>query len=346
MFTNIPWMLYGATGRTGTLIVEHAVSRGHRPTLAGRDPTRLRAMAERFDLPWVSAPVTELGRVIGDARLVLLAAGPFDATTPPALRACLDAGVHYLDIANEIGPAQAVLAAAQSARERGITALPAVGFGTVASDGLARHVADRVPGATRLDLAILLGTDGTSAGARASTLLAMAGGGRLRRDGRLVRSALGKGARRLATPIGDRTVVPVPTGDLVLSGHTTGIPDITVSFAVPMPPVAARLTMPMLPTVAKVVGTRTGRATKRPAPRPSTGGEPARSYVWARAATPDGRSAEAWLSTGEGYAYSARSAVLAIEATLAAEPQGATTVARAFGSGLSVEAGGELLAPA
>jgi hypothetical protein len=141
-------------------------------------------------------------------------------------------------------------------------------------------------------------------------------------------------------------VVPFPTGDLVLSGHTTGIPDITVSFAVPMPPVAARLTMPMLPTVAKVVGTRTGRATKRPAPRPSTDGGPARSYVWARAAAPDGRSAEAWLSTGEGYAYSARSAVLAIEATLAAEPQGATTVARAFGSGLSIEAGGELLAPA
>jgi short subunit dehydrogenase-like uncharacterized protein len=354
MFTNIPWLLYGATGRTGTLVVEHAVSRGHRPTLAGRDQARLRALAERFDLPWVAGPVTELGRMIDDARLVLLAAGPFETTTPPALRACLDAGVHYLDIANEIGPAQAVLAAAEPARERGITALPAVGFGTVASDGLARHVADRLPGATRLDLAILLGTDGTSAGARASTMLTVAGGGRLRRDGRLVRSVLGKGARRLATPIGDRTVVPVPTGDLVVSGYTTGIPDITVSFTVPMPPIAARLAMPMLPTVARLAGTRTGRASTRRSAGPSTPGEPVespvespvRSYVWARAAADDGRSAEAWLSTGEGYAYSARSAVLAVEATLGAQPQGATTVARAFGSGLSIEAGGELLAAA
>jgi short subunit dehydrogenase-like uncharacterized protein len=346
MFTNIPWLLYGATGRTGTLIVEHAVSRGHRPTLAGRDSTRLQAMAERFDLPWVAGPVTELGRLIGDARLVLLAAGPFENTTSPALRACLVAGVHYLDIANEIGPAQAVLAAAESARERGITALPAVGFGTVASDGLARHVADRVPGATRLDIAILLGTDGTSAGARASTMLTVAGGGRVRRDGRLVRTVLGSGARRLPTPIGNRTVVPVPTGDLVVSGHTTDIPDITVSFAMPMPPVAARLAMPMLPTFAKLARSRAGRSSTRPSPSPSAQEKAVNSYVWARAAATDGRSAEAWLSTGEGYAYSARSAVLAVEATLAAQPQGATTVARAFGSGLSIEAGGELVAPA
>jgi short subunit dehydrogenase-like uncharacterized protein len=335
-------LLYGATGRTGTLIVEHAVSRGHRPTLAGRDPARLRPLAERFDLPWVAAPVTDLGTLIGDARLVLLAAGPFETTTPPALRACLEAGVHYLDIANEVGPARAVLAAAEPARERGITALPAVGFGTVASDGLARQVADRVPGATRLELAVLLGTDGSSAGARASAMLAMAGGGWVRRDGRLVRSVLGTGARRLATPIGNRTVVPVPTGDLVVTGPTTGIPDITVSLAVPMPPVVARLAMPLLPTLAKLAGTRTGRSSAR---RPARD-EPVRSYVWARATDADGRAAEAWLSTGVGYAYSARAGVLAVEATLAAQPQGATTVARAFGSRLAIEAGGELLAAA
>jgi hypothetical protein len=60
----------------------------------------------------------------------------------------------------------------------------------------------------------------------------------------------------------------------------------------------------------------------------------------------DGRTAEAWLRTGEGYAYTARSAVLAVEATLASEPLGATTVARAFGAGLSLAAGGEILAAA
>ena len=191
MFTNMPWMLYGATGRTGTLIAERAVAMGHRPLIAGRDAGRLRTLAERLDLPWVAATADDLHRVLGDSRLVLLAAGPFESTSGPVLDASLRAGVHYLDIANEIGVVERV---GGTPTER-LTAQPPVGFGTVASDGLARQVADQVPGATRLDLAILLGTAGSSAGARASTMAALAGGGRVRRDGRLVRTRLGSGAQ-------------------------------------------------------------------------------------------------------------------------------------------------------
>jgi short subunit dehydrogenase-like uncharacterized protein len=205
-------------------------------------------------------------------------------------------------------------------------------------------VADQVPGAIRLDLAILLGTDGSSAGAKASTMQALASGGRIRRGSRLVRRRLGAGSRRQQTPIGERTLVPVPTGDLVVTGYTTGIPDITVSFPVPMPPVAARLTMPVLPVVAWAAG----KLPQRRTPSGSAPETPAtvESYLWARATAADGRTAQAWVRTGEGYAYTARSAVLAVEATLRNGPLGATTVARAFGSELSFEAGGELLATA
>jgi short subunit dehydrogenase-like uncharacterized protein len=344
MFTNKPWLLYGATGRTGTLIAEEAVARGHRPVLAGRDADRLRSLAERLALTWVAGAVTDMAGLIGDARLVLLAAGPFATTAPAVLRACLDAGVHYLDIANEIPVNAATLAADDEARRRGITALPAVGFGTVASDGLARYVADQVPGAIRLDLAILLGTDGSSAGAKASTMQGLAGGGRVRHQGRLVRRPLGAGARRQHTPIGDRTLAPVPTGDLVVSGHTTGIPDVTVSFPVPMPPLAAKLAMPALPVMAWAAGKLPQPATPSGA---ATGAQATvNSYLWARATAADARTAQAWVRTGEGYGYTARSAVLAVEATLRSEPLGATTVALAFGSDLSFEAGGELLAAA
>src|SRR4051794_27736454 len=135
VFTYKPWLLYGATGRTGTLIAEEAVARGHRPVLAGRDPDRLRRLGERLDLSWAAGPVTDMARLLGDARLVLLAAGPFSATSPPVLRACLDAGVHYLDLANEIPVVSAALGVGDLARKRGTTVLPAVGFGTVASDG-------------------------------------------------------------------------------------------------------------------------------------------------------------------------------------------------------------------
>lgn len=340
MFTYGPWLLYGATGRTGTLIAEEAVARGHRPVLAGRDPDRLRTLAERLGLPWAAGSVDELADQLGDVRLVLLTAGPFGATAPAVLRACLDAGVHYLDIANEIPVATAALAADTAARRRGITVLPAVGFGTVASDGLARYVADQVPDATRLDLTILLGTGGSSAGARASTMQALAGGGWARRGGRLVRQRLGAGSRRQDTPIGELTLAPVPTGDLVVSGHTTGVPDITVSFPVPMPPLAARLVMPALPLVGRIAGALPSR------PTTSDATAPIHSHVWAQATAADGRRAQAWVRTGEGYAYTARSAVLAVEATLRSDPLGATTVARAFGSEFSFNAGGELLATA
>jgi len=340
MSTNDSWLLYGASGRTGTLIAEAAVARGHRPVLGGRDADRIRQLAERLDLPWVIGETTEMQRLIGGTRLVLLTAGPFGATAPVVLRACLEAGVHYLDIANEIAVAQAALAADPEARRRGVTVLPAVGFGTIASDGLARHVAEQVPEATDLDLAIMLATDGSSAGASASRADALTGGGRAVRNGRLTRTRLGADAWRSSTPIGVRTLIAAPTADLVVTAHTTGIPNITVSVPVSMPPAVAKLVMPLLPVAA-----RASRALPRRdrAAQPSDEPRSLESYVWARAAFGDGNSAEAWLRTGEGYAYTARAAVLAVEATLAAEPLGATTVAKAFGSTLCFEAGGELV---
>jgi len=348
MFTNIPWMLYGATGRTGTLIAEQAVARGHRPLLAGRDAARLRPLAERLGLPWVAATPDDLTAVLGDSQLVLLAAGPFGSTSGPVLEAALLAGVHYLDIANDIDVTQRVLAT----RTERLSALPAVGFGTVASDGLARRVADQVPGADRLELAVLVGTEGRSPGARASTMAALAGGGRVRRDGVLVRTRLGAGAHSLATPVGVRTAVPMPTGDLVTSHRTTGIPNITVSVLMPMPVPAARLLLPALPALVRA-GRRRPGAGRRPAPVPSEGSAPAppgrtapESYVWARASAADGRSAEGWLRTGEGYGYTARSAVSTVEAVLASGPLGATTVAAAFGPDIALSAGGELVATA
>jgi len=323
------------------LIAEEAVARGHRPVLAGRDADRLARLAERLDLDWVAGEAADVRQVLGDARLVLLAAGPFGATSPAVLRECLDAGVHYLDISNDIVVATAVLAADETARSQGISAIPAVGFGTVASDGLARYVADQVPGATQLDLVIMAETDGSSAGARASRMQALSGGGRVRRDDRIVRTRLGAGARHDDTPLGTRTLVPVPTADLVVSASTTSVPNITASIPMALPPAAAKLTMPLLPLLARLSGKLPQRRSTAEPTKPSATMD---SYMWARATAADGRTAQAWAKTGEGYAYTARSAVLAVEATLDAGPLGATTIARAFGAQLSFAAGGELVA--
>jgi short subunit dehydrogenase-like uncharacterized protein len=57
-----------------------------------------------------------------------------------------------------------------------------------------------------------------------------------------------------------------------------------------------------------------------------------RGFLWARAATRDGRSTEAWLETCDGYAFTAQSAVLAVEALARTPRAGALTPARAFGT--------------
>src|SRR6185369_2237524 len=97
-FSN--WMLYGAYGTTGRLILDEAMRRGHRPLLAGRDPSRLAALAAqtclqsvalRLDSPQSAAPA------LAGVSAVLNAAGPFFATGAPIRRLCLEAGVSYLD---------------------------------------------------------------------------------------------------------------------------------------------------------------------------------------------------------------------------------------------------------
>ena len=44
------WMLYGANGYTGRLIIEEALKRGHRPVLAGRSSESIGALAKETGL--------------------------------------------------------------------------------------------------------------------------------------------------------------------------------------------------------------------------------------------------------------------------------------------------------
>ena len=52
------WMIYGANGYTGRMIVAEAVRRGLRPVLAGRNAAELEALAKPHDLPVRAFPLT------------------------------------------------------------------------------------------------------------------------------------------------------------------------------------------------------------------------------------------------------------------------------------------------
>src|SRR5579862_2266308 len=150
------WMLYGAAGHTGALIARHAAKRGHRPLLAGRNESAIAALAEQLDLSYQSLSLDEpasLGAGLRDVDLVLNAAGPFLHTAAPLAAACLRAGVHYLDISNELQVFRALYDLDKQANQAGVSIISGVGFGVVATNCLARHVSERVSGAEHLEVA-------------------------------------------------------------------------------------------------------------------------------------------------------------------------------------------------
>lgn len=149
------WMLYGATGYTGTLISQHALERGHRPVLAGRSDPAVSALAEKLNLPHRVVALDDtaaLHEALCEVELVLNAAGPFLRTASPLAEACLSAGVHYVDISNELQVFRTLYGLDPRARHANITIMPGVGFGVVATNCLARHVSDAVGGAEHLEV--------------------------------------------------------------------------------------------------------------------------------------------------------------------------------------------------
>ncbi|MDY7226413.1 saccharopine dehydrogenase family protein [Hyalangium rubrum] len=339
------WMLYGASGFTGRLIAEEAVRRGHRPVLAGRSHEKLAPMAERLGLEMVVAGLEDVRALVASLEglpLVLHAAGPFVQTSEPMVQACLATGAHYLDITGEIPVFENTFRHDAEARSRGVALMSGVGFDVVPTDCLARHVAERVPGAHELQLAIATGSV-ASAGTAKSALGMLPQGGRVRRGGALLPWPVGKGVRRVRFADAERTVLPIPWGDLVTAWHTTNIPNITTYMALPnVAARAMRFTYPLLKHVLSVDAVRQG-AERLIDARMQGPNEVARtehrSHIWAEARAADGRKAEAWLEMPEGYAFTAVAALRAVEEVLARKPQGALTPAGAFGADfiLSIE---------
>jgi short subunit dehydrogenase-like uncharacterized protein len=305
------WMLYGAAGYTGALIAQHAVDQGHRPLLAGRNAPALAALADKLDLPYRVLSLDDpamLGAALTQVDLVLNAAGPFLHTAIPVAEASLNVGVHYLDISNELQVFRALYDLNPRAAQAGVTIIPGVGFGVVATNCLARYVSDVVGGATDLEVATRAATAEAGPGVAATRQESMPFGGWVRRAGQLDPLPLGSGMTTISLPDGSCAVMPLPTGDLEAAFHATGASNVTAYAAVP--------------------------AVVEPALAATEAVEPKtyRSFGWARATGPGGTTAQAWLETGESYAFTVTASIRAVEETLTRSLRGSFSPAAAFGA--------------
>jgi short subunit dehydrogenase-like uncharacterized protein len=98
-------VLFGATGYTGARTAEALVGRGARPVLAGRDPARLSASAERLGgLETTRADVTDprsVRALLNPGDVLVTTVGPFLQLGRAAVDAAVDAGAIYLDSTGE-----------------------------------------------------------------------------------------------------------------------------------------------------------------------------------------------------------------------------------------------------
>lgn len=333
------WMIYGAYGYTGELISREAAARGTRPVLAGRNAGRLDALAAELALQGRCFALDDpaaLRAGLAGMTLVLHCAGPFSATARPMMGACLEAGVHYLDITGEIDVFEHAHALHAQAQSAGVLLCPGAGFDVVPTDCLALALKEALPGAARLALGF--DTRGRlSPGTAKTSLEGLAKGGCVRRGGRLERVPLAYRTRRIDFGAGEKLAMTIPWGDVATAYHTTGIPDIEV-YLPASPKLVSRLRRlnylrPLLGMglVQRWLRRRVERTVRGP-----DEAERARAptYVWGEAVDADGRTVTGRVRVANGYDVTVNAALGIVARVLGGDvPTGHLTPARLTGRG-------------
>jgi short subunit dehydrogenase-like uncharacterized protein len=313
------WLLYGATGYTGSLIARMAAERGMRPILAGRDAAKLAGVVPGLPTRAFGLDAIDLGGVA----LVLHCAGPFSATSRQMADACLARGVHYLDITGEIGVFEALARRSAESRAAGVMLMPGVGFDVVPSDCLAAYLHRRLPTATHLRLAFQ--SFGRLSRGTAKTMAEnLPHGGAVRRGGRIVRVPACWRTRTIDIGAGPVVCMTIPWGDVSTAYHTTGIGNIETYLAAPPPMrLLARLSRPFTSWLgSRWVQDWLKRRIESGPPGPSEEGRArGKMLLWGEVTDDRGAKAVARLRGPEGYTWTALTALAVVERVLAGDVQ-------------------------
>lgn len=300
------WLLYGANGYSGQLIAKEAARRGLCPVLAGRNKESIAAIAKEtgfeslvFDLDDTAA----LDAALKGVSVVLHCAGPFSATSQAMIDACLKAGCHYLDITGEISVFANAHKQSDEARHADIVLMPGVGFDVVPTDCLAATLVKVLPAATSITLAFESGSD-MSPGTAKTSIEGLAGGGCVRKDGKLKWVPLAWKTREIRFKHGKRLTVTIPWGDVFTAYISTGVPDIECYIAAPPSSILQMKRMRMLKPLLSMQWVQ--NMMKRRVDKSISGPEhdqrqSSKMQLWCEVTTADGRQATATMTTPNGY---------------------------------------------
>jgi saccharopine dehydrogenase (NAD+, L-lysine-forming) len=347
---SVDVVVYGATGFTGRLVCAELSRRKVPFAVAGRDRAKLTALSASLTtaVPEVLVAALDdaaaLERAVAVGRVVLACAGPFARLGAPVREAALAAGRHYLDITGEADYMLATAERDAEARARGVALVNAVGFDVVPTDAAAVLASDAAGGAPELlRIAIKFGGRATQ-GTTRSALEHADQGGLAYIHGKYQPEAVAADRWHAAfpPPVGDRVCVSIPWGDLATAPRSTGCKTLRTYMVVP--PAAARL-MPLVGIASKALKWGPARhlaeSWVQSLPEGPSEAERARNRCAVVAEAQTGaRVGRAWVTTGDGYDFTAQAAVEC--AVRAAAPdfdkKGALTPTQAFGARPLLEA--------
>jgi short subunit dehydrogenase-like uncharacterized protein len=331
------FLIYGANGYTGSLIAREAVARGQRPVLAGRNAAAVAALAREVGLDYRAFALDDPGQVVKGIRgmqAILHCAGPFVHTYRPMADACLQAGVHYLDITGETAVFENLAARSAAARAAGVMFLPGVGFDVVPTDCLAAHLKRRLPSATHLALGFL--SLGRVSRGTATTMTENIHRGGLVRQGGVLRPVPAAWKTRVIDfGTGPVKAITIPWGDVSTAYHSTGIPNIEVYVAAPL---RLRLAARASRHLGWLLGSRLvqellQRRIRAGLPGPTVEERSrGRSYLWGEAVDNAGQRVVSRLQGPEGYTLTVRAALTVVGRVLAGDATpGFQTPSTAYG---------------
>jgi short subunit dehydrogenase-like uncharacterized protein len=223
------FLIYGASGYTGKLIVEFSVKRGLKPVLAGRTESKIKPLAEKFGLKYLVFGLDDFKEVVQNIvnfPLVLNCAGPFSRTAKPVVEACLKAKTHYLDITGEIDVFEMIKSYDSEAKNQGIIMMPGVGFDVVPTDCMAKFLSSKLPDATHLELAFTSVGGSISHGTVTTMIENLGHEGFTRENGIMVSKSTGYKGKWVNFGSTKQFAMTIPWGDISTAFTTTGIPNI------------------------------------------------------------------------------------------------------------------------
>ncbi len=300
-------LVYGANGYTGQLVVKAASEQSVAIILGGRNAVEINAMAQRTGFEACVFGLDEavsLKKALSGVRVVLNCAGPFPRTAPQLVEACLELGIHYLDITGEIAMFEWMKTLDERAKKAGIVLLPGVGFDVVPTDCVAKKLHQQLPEGNQLEMAFMNLGGGISHGTLTTMLTNLGTGGAERIKGKIKSKPLAAKGKIIDFGLKKRFCISIPWGDVSTAHFGTGIAYTTIYSAAPKKFYYLLKMQALLNPLFRSAFFRRWAQRKidksvfGPTPEQNAHG---RSLVWGQLTAPDGKSAEIRFEGPESY---------------------------------------------